>query len=299
MCHGGGVIFDSDRFWQVLELGDPRFDGWVFCGVKTTGIYCRPSCPARTPKRENVRFFASAAAAQSAGFRACKRCRPDATPGSPDWDLRADLVGRAMRLIADGVVDREGVRGLAAPSRLHRATRAAPARCGRRSGSPRSRARAASADRSTVAGDDRRVDRRRGVRRRLSERAAVQRDDPGGVRADAERPSHARAPRRPLGGQRLRVAAAAVSSAAGRGRHHLVPRAARRTGRRGGARWCLQAKLVSAARDRRCRAASRRRARARALLARGPARSRRRDAALARAARPRLRPAQRRRGARR
>jgi AraC family transcriptional regulator, regulatory protein of adaptative response / DNA-3-methyladenine glycosylase II len=113
MCHGVGVIFDSDRFWQVLELGDPRFDGWVFIGVKTTGIYCRPSCPARTPKRENVRFFASAAAAQSAGFRACKRCRPDATPGSPDWDLRADLVGRAMRLIADGVVDREGVGGLA------------------------------------------------------------------------------------------------------------------------------------------------------------------------------------------
>lgn len=107
------MIFDSDRFWQVLELGDPRFDGWVFCGVKTTGIYCRPSCPARTPKRENVRFFASAAAAQSAGFRACKRCRPDATPGSPDWDLRADLVGRAMRLIADGIVDREGVGGLA------------------------------------------------------------------------------------------------------------------------------------------------------------------------------------------
>jgi AraC family transcriptional regulator of adaptative response / DNA-3-methyladenine glycosylase II len=108
------VVFDSERFWQILELGDPRFDGWVFCGVKTTGIYCRPSCPARTPKRENVRFFASAAAAQSAGFRACKRCRPDATPGSPDWDLRADLVGRAMRLIADGVVDREGVGGLAA-----------------------------------------------------------------------------------------------------------------------------------------------------------------------------------------
>jgi AraC family transcriptional regulator, regulatory protein of adaptative response / DNA-3-methyladenine glycosylase II len=113
VCHCVAVIFDSERFWQVLELGDPRFDGWVFCGVKSTGIYCRPSCPARTPKRENVRFFASAAAAQSAGFRACKRCRPDATPGSPDWDLRADLVGRAMRLIADGVVDREGVGGLA------------------------------------------------------------------------------------------------------------------------------------------------------------------------------------------
>jgi len=81
--------------------------------VTTTGIYCRPSCPARTPKRENVRFYATAAAAQAAGFRACKRCRPDATPGSPEWDRRADLVGRAMRLIADGVIDREGVSGLA------------------------------------------------------------------------------------------------------------------------------------------------------------------------------------------
>ena len=104
---------DSDRVWQAIEACDPRFDGWVFCGVTTTGIYCRPSCPARTPKRENVRFFASAAAAQAAGFRACKRCRPDAAPGSPEWDLRADLVGRAMRLIADGVVDREGVGALA------------------------------------------------------------------------------------------------------------------------------------------------------------------------------------------
>ena len=81
--------------------------------MTSTGIYCRPSCPARTPKRENVRFFATAAGAQAAGFRACKRCRPDATPGSPEWDARADLVGRAMRLIADGVVDREGVAGLA------------------------------------------------------------------------------------------------------------------------------------------------------------------------------------------
>ncbi len=108
------VDFNSDSVWRAIEACDPRFDGWIFCGVKTTGIYCRPSCPARTPKRENVCFFASAAAAQSAGFRACKRCRPDATPGSPEWDLRADLVGRAMRLIADGVVDREGVSGLAA-----------------------------------------------------------------------------------------------------------------------------------------------------------------------------------------
>ena len=107
------MILDADRLWQVVEAGDPRFDGWVFCGVTSTGIYCRPSCPARTPKRQNVRFYSTAAAAQAAGFRACKRCRPDATPGSPEWDSRADLVGRAMRLIADGTVDREGVTGLA------------------------------------------------------------------------------------------------------------------------------------------------------------------------------------------
>ena len=107
------MIVSSDRFWRAVEAGDPRFDGWVFAGVTSTGIYCRPSCPARTPKRENVRFYPTAAAAQAAGFRACKRCRPDAAPGSPEWDRRADLVGRAMRLIADGVVDREGVAGLA------------------------------------------------------------------------------------------------------------------------------------------------------------------------------------------
>jgi len=80
--------------------------------VRTTGIYCRPSCPAVTPKRSNVEFHRSAAAAQQLGFRACKRCRPDAAPGSPEWDVRGDLVGRAMRLIADGLVDREGVAGL-------------------------------------------------------------------------------------------------------------------------------------------------------------------------------------------
>src|SRR3954451_7819009 len=113
MCHRGRMPIDAERLWHALEHKDPRFDGWVFACVTSTGIYCRPSCPARTPKRENVRFYRTAAAAQAAGFRACKRCRPDATPGSPDWDLRADLVGRAMRLIGDGVVDREGVSGLA------------------------------------------------------------------------------------------------------------------------------------------------------------------------------------------
>jgi AraC family transcriptional regulator, regulatory protein of adaptative response / DNA-3-methyladenine glycosylase II len=107
------MTIDPERGWQAVSSGDGRFDGWIFCAVTSTGVYCRPSCPARTPKRENVRFYASAAAAQHAGFRACKRCRPDASPGSPEWDRRADVVGRAMRLIADGVVDREGVAGVA------------------------------------------------------------------------------------------------------------------------------------------------------------------------------------------
>lgn len=104
---------DPERIWNALRTNDPRFDGAAFCGITSTRIYCRPSCPARTPKRENVRIFPTAAAAQAGGFRACKRCRPDATPGSPEWDGRADLVGRAMRLIADGTIDREGVPGLA------------------------------------------------------------------------------------------------------------------------------------------------------------------------------------------
>ncbi len=97
-----------------MQARDPRFDGWFFTAVVTTGIYCRPSCPAVPPKASNIRFHPSAASAQAAGFRACKRCRPDACPGSPEWDLRSDLVARAVRLIADGVVDREGVPGLSA-----------------------------------------------------------------------------------------------------------------------------------------------------------------------------------------
>ncbi len=103
---------DTEACQRAIESRDARFDGWFFCAVVTTGIYCRPSCPAR-PQRKNVRFYPSAAAAQQAGFRACKRCRPDASPGSPQWNVRSDMVARAMRLIADGVVDREGVTGLA------------------------------------------------------------------------------------------------------------------------------------------------------------------------------------------
>ncbi len=107
------MIEDPDRCYLAVQSRDPRFDGWFFTAVLTTGIYCRPSCPARTPHRQNVRFYPTAAAAQLAGFRACKRCRPNASPGSPEWDARADVVARAMRLIADGAVDRQGVTGLA------------------------------------------------------------------------------------------------------------------------------------------------------------------------------------------
>jgi AraC family transcriptional regulator of adaptative response / DNA-3-methyladenine glycosylase II len=109
----GCVFEDADRCVRAVQSKDARFDGWFFIAVRTTGVYCRPSCPVVPPKPRNMRFYPTAAAAQQAGFRACKRRRPDASPGSPEWNHRADLVARAMRLIADGVVDREGVPGLA------------------------------------------------------------------------------------------------------------------------------------------------------------------------------------------
>ncbi|MDH2392029.1 DNA-3-methyladenine glycosylase 2 family protein [Streptomyces sp. HNM0663] len=105
---------DTERCVRAVQSKDARFDGWFFTAVRTTGIYCRPSCPAVPPKPENMTFYPSAAACQQAGYRACKRCRPDTSPGSPEWNARADAVARAMRLIRDGVVDREGVPGLAA-----------------------------------------------------------------------------------------------------------------------------------------------------------------------------------------
>jgi AraC family transcriptional regulator of adaptative response / DNA-3-methyladenine glycosylase II len=104
---------DFDTCRRAATSRDARFDGVFVTAVKSTKIYCRPSCPAIVPKAENVRFLPTAAAAQREGFRACLRCRPDAAPGSPAWDVRGDVVGRAMRLIADGVVDRDGVPGLA------------------------------------------------------------------------------------------------------------------------------------------------------------------------------------------
>ncbi|WP_426766711.1 AlkA N-terminal domain-containing protein [Pseudarthrobacter sp. 1G09] len=103
-------------FWQryrAIDARDTRFDGQFFTAVRSTGIYCRPSCPARTPKASNVTFYETSAAAHDAGYRACKRCLPEAVPGTPAWNIRQDVAGRAMRLINDGVINRDGVEGLA------------------------------------------------------------------------------------------------------------------------------------------------------------------------------------------
>lgn len=102
-----------DHCYKAVQSRDSRFDGRFFTAVTSTGIYCRPVCPAQTPQPQNVQFYVSAGAAEAAGFRACRRCRPESAPGSPDWNVRADLVGRALRLIAEGEVDREGIEGLA------------------------------------------------------------------------------------------------------------------------------------------------------------------------------------------
>ncbi|MBG0739384.1 DNA-3-methyladenine glycosylase 2 family protein [Paeniglutamicibacter antarcticus] len=105
---------DFSQQYRVIESRDARFDGQFFTAVRTTGIYCRPSCPARTPKPANVSFFRTSAAAHEAGYRACRRCLPEAVPGSPDWNVHSDVAARAMRLIADGVMDRGGVPELSA-----------------------------------------------------------------------------------------------------------------------------------------------------------------------------------------
>ncbi len=111
------TVPDEGAAYRAISGRDRRFDGRLYVGVLSTGIYCRPSCPARTPRPENCRYYAAAAAAVAAGFRACRRCRPDALPGTRQWDHRGDLAARALRAIADGAVDEHGVAGLAA--RLH------------------------------------------------------------------------------------------------------------------------------------------------------------------------------------
>lgn len=108
---------DHGRCYEALRSRDPRFDGRFWVGVRTTGIYCRPVCPSRTPLARNVDFFAHPAAAEDAGLRPCRRCRPDAAPGSSGWTGSAGVVDRALRLIDEGALDVGDVSGLAA--RLH------------------------------------------------------------------------------------------------------------------------------------------------------------------------------------
>src|SRR6202034_1086764 len=104
---------DHDACYRALSTRDARFDGRLFIGVKTTGIYCRPICPARTPKRENVKFYATAAAAQEAGFRPCLRCRPETSPELAFWRGTSNTVSRALSLIEAGALDEADVDALA------------------------------------------------------------------------------------------------------------------------------------------------------------------------------------------
>nr|WP_022872688.1 AlkA N-terminal domain-containing protein [Nesterenkonia alba] len=111
--------------YRAVRARDARFDGQFFFAVSSTGIYCRPSCPARTPKPEHLTFYTTSAAAHEAGYRACKRCLPEAVPGTPEWNLRQDLAGRAMRLIREGAMNRGGVQALSdqlgySPRHIHR-----------------------------------------------------------------------------------------------------------------------------------------------------------------------------------
>jgi AraC family transcriptional regulator of adaptative response / DNA-3-methyladenine glycosylase II len=108
-----GMDLDPGRCYDALLSRDRRFDGRFFVGVLTTGVYCRPVCPAPSPKQKNIRFFACAAAAESAGFRPCLRCRPETSPGTPAWLGTSAVVSRALRLISEGVLDDAGVDHLA------------------------------------------------------------------------------------------------------------------------------------------------------------------------------------------
>jgi AraC family transcriptional regulator, regulatory protein of adaptative response / DNA-3-methyladenine glycosylase II len=115
------VDLDADHCYEAVRARDRRFDGAFFTAVTTTGVYCRPVCPSRLPRRRNVRFFAHAAAAEGAGFRPCRRCRPESAPATPTWLHGDDVLRRALGLIDDGVLDGGSVVDLA--RRLHMADR--------------------------------------------------------------------------------------------------------------------------------------------------------------------------------
>lgn len=107
------MLPDHASCYRAIAAKDRRFDGYIFTGVKTTGIYCRPICPARLPKSANVIFYPSAAAAQEGGFRPCLRCRPETAPDTPAWRGTSAVIGRALRLIDEGCLDEGGVEHLA------------------------------------------------------------------------------------------------------------------------------------------------------------------------------------------
>ena len=215
---------DFETCYRAVSSRDARFDGWFITGVTSTGIYCRPSCPAMTPKRANVRFFPTAAAAHAAGLRACKRCLPDASPGSPEWNVRGDVVARAMRLISDGVVDRDGVAELA--GRLHFSERhihrllveelGAGPQAIARAQRARNGAHLDRAHQAPVRGDR--------VRRRLQQHPPVQRHDEGGLRAHADR-AKAQEQERRAGRRRRDLAEARVPQTVRRRSRPVVPRA--------------------------------------------------------------------------
>lgn len=110
----GAMDLEPAICYRALQARDARFDGRFFTGVASTGVYCRPVCPARTPRLDNCTFFACAAAAEAAGFRPCLRCRPEAGPGTPAWQGTSATVTRALRLIEAGALDEGGVEELAA-----------------------------------------------------------------------------------------------------------------------------------------------------------------------------------------
>src|SRR6201985_1289947 len=109
---------DREISYRALESRDARFDGLLFVGVTSTGVYCRPVCPARTAKFENCVFFGSAAAAQESGFRPCLRCRPETAPELASWHGTSNTVSRALALIADGALDGDGASVEALAERL-------------------------------------------------------------------------------------------------------------------------------------------------------------------------------------
>src|SRR3989475_138885 len=110
----GAMDLERRAFERARRSRDPRFDGRFFVGVKTTGIYCRPVCPAPSPQERNVIYFPSAAAAAEAGFRPCLRCRPESSPGTPAWSGTSTTVSRALRLISESALEEAGVNALAA-----------------------------------------------------------------------------------------------------------------------------------------------------------------------------------------